>query len=123
MSKKNSFVLLELGPLPVDLIESTLAIEVEAGPVVFTVSNQKHSATRHPDDFGRCLPHIGAVVAKPIYLRDDFKNGGKIELIARVSALGSGLLVAVEIQPDDFGRYRIASMYPVSQKKIDNRRE
>ena len=46
-----------------------------------------------------------------------------IELIARVSALGSGLLIAVEIEPDEFGRYRIASMYPVSQKKIDNRRE
>jgi hypothetical protein len=58
-----------------------------------------------------------------MYLRDDFKNGGKIELIARVAALGSGLLIAVEIEPDELGRYRIASMYPVSQKKIDNRRE
>jgi hypothetical protein len=123
MPKKSTFVLLELGPLPVEVIEATLGIEIEPGPVVFTVSNQKHSAVRHPDDFGRCLPHIGAVVANPTYLRDDFKNGGKIELIARVSALGSGLLIAVEIEPDEFGRYRIASMYPVSQKKIDNRRE
>jgi hypothetical protein len=123
MSNKNSLVLLELGPLRVDLIEATLGIEVEPGPVVFTVSNQKHSATRHPDDFGRCLPHIGSVIANPTYLRDDFKNGGKIELIARVTALRSGLLIAVEIEPDELGRYRISSMYPVSQKKIDNRRE
>ncbi|HSK39643.1 MAG TPA: hypothetical protein VK943_07730 [Arenibaculum sp.] len=121
--RKNTFVLLELGPLPVGIIEATLGIEMEPGPVVFTVSNQKHSAVRHPDDFGRCLPHIGAVVAQPMYLRDDFGNHGKIELISRVPALKEGLLVAIEIVPDDLGRYRVASMYPVSRTKIDNRRQ
>lgn len=123
MPKKNNPVLLELGPLPTDVIEATLGIEVEPGPVVFTVSNQKHARARHPDDFGRCLPHIGAVIANPMFLRDDYKNAGKIELISRVPALGSGLLVAIEIEPDAQGRYRVASMYPVSQKKIDGRRE
>ncbi|MBP2233130.1 hypothetical protein J2847_006465 [Azospirillum agricola] len=122
MSRKNSLVLLELGPLPVDIIEATLGIEVELGPVVFTVSNQKHALNKHPEDFGRCLPHIGTVVAKPTYLRDDFKNHGKIELISRVPALGNGLLIAVEIIPDEQGRYRVASMYPISDKKIDQRR-
>lgn len=117
------FTPLLIGPLPVCIIEATLGIEVEPGPVVFTVSNQKHALKSHPADFGRCLPHIGAVVSNPMYLRDDFRNGGKIELISRVPALGEGLLVAVEIQPDEQGRYRVASMYPVSQKKIDSRRQ
>lgn len=122
MSKKNNFVLLELGPLPTDVIEATLGIEVEPGPVVFTVSNQKHAQREHPEDFGRCLPHIGTVIAQPMFLRDDFKNKGKIEIISRIPALGSGLLVAIEIEPDEQGRYRVSSMYPISQKKIDNRR-
>jgi len=123
MSKKNNPALLHLGPLPTAIIEATLGIEVEPGTVVFAVSNQKHARARHPEEFGRCLPHIGAVIANPMYLRDDFKNSGKIELISRIPTLGSGLLVAIEIEPDAQGRYRIASMYPVSQKKIDSRRE
>ena len=126
MTRKAShqgFRLLELGPLPIDAIEATLGIELEAGPVVFTASNQKHALKSHPDDFSRCLPHIGAVIANPMYLRDDLRNAGKIELISRIPALGSGLLVAVEIRRDEQGRYRVASMYPISQKKIDNRRQ
>ena len=122
MSRKTGLVLLELGPLPVDVIEATLGIELEPGPVVFTVSNQKHALREHGEDFGRCLPHVGAVVANPMYLRDDFRNAGKIEMITRIPSLGGGLLVAVEIEPDAQGRYRVSSMYPVSQKKIDNRR-
>ena len=90
MPKKNNLALLDLGPMPTDIIEATLGIEVEPGPVVFTVSNQKHARAQHPEDFGRCLPHIGTVLANPMYLRDDFKNGGKIELISRIPALGNG---------------------------------
>jgi hypothetical protein len=120
---RDKFTLVDLGPLPVELIEGTLGIELNPGPVVFTVSNQKHSARRHPDDFERCLPHIASVVARPTYVRDDFKNAGKIELIARVPAMREGLLIAIELRKDEFGRYRVASVFPVSQKKIDARRE
>jgi len=114
---------LQFGPFPVEIVEATLSIEAEPGPVVFTVSNQKHALKSHPNDFARCLPYVGSVIANPMYLRDDVRNAGKIELISRVPALGSGLLVAVEVQQDEQGRYRVASMYPVSQKKIDNRRQ
>ena len=113
---------LELGPLPTGTIEATLGIELESGKVVFTVSSQKHCRSSHSSDFLRCLPHVGSVVSNPMYLGDDFKNHGKIELISRIAAIGEGLLVAVEITRDPTGCYRIASMYPVSQAKIDSRR-
>ena len=58
-----------------------------------------------------------------MYLGDDFNNRGKIELVARVAALGNALLVAVEVTKDDNGRYNVTSFYRISQKKIDNRRE
>lgn len=111
-----------LGPMPVDAINATLDMEIEAGEVVFTVPAQRHAMKRHPDDFPRCLPHVGGVVTGPLYIGDDFRNPGKIELVSRLPALGGGLLVAVTLERDEAGRYHVASIYPVSQSKIDNRR-
>lgn len=117
------FVQLDFGPLPVDLINRATGLELEPGNAFFSINAQKHAAKRHPLDYSRCLPHVAAVIADPMYLGDDFNNRGKIELVARIAALGNALLVAVEVTKDDNGRYNITSFYPISQKKIDNRRE
>lgn len=121
--KKPAFVDLHLGPLPVHVINKTLGLELEPGDVVFSSGAQRHAFRSHPGDFGNCLPHVGGVVTKPAYLGDDFKNPGKIELVARIPAMGSGLLVALVIEPDADGRYQVASMYPISARKIENRRQ
>lgn len=112
-----------LGPLPVDAINRTLGHDLEPGMVVFTGAAQLHAFRRHQTEFQKCLPHVGGTVEKPDFLGDDFKNEGKIELVARVQALGGGLLVALVIEPDEQGQYLVASCYPVSQKKIEGRRE
>jgi len=114
---------LVLGPLPVKAVNATLGTELEAGEVVFSIPAQRHAMRRHPDDFARCLPHVGGVVTGPLYVGDDFKNPGKIELVSRLPVLGGGLLVAVTLERDQAGRYHVASLYPVSQSKIDNRRQ
>jgi len=111
-----------LGQLPADAINGTLDTELEPGEVVFSIPAQKHAMRRHPDDFARCLPHVGGVVTGPLYVGDDFRNPGKIELVSRLPVLGGGLLVAVALERDDAGRYHVASVYPVSQSKIDTRR-
>lgn len=116
-------VRLDFGPLPVDLINRTTGLELETGNAFFSINAQKHAAKRHPLEYSKALPHVAAVIADPMYLGDDFKNHGKIELVARVAALGNALLVAVEVTRDDSGRYNVTSFYPISQKKIDNRRE
>jgi len=69
------------------------------------------------------MPHVAASVTNPGFLGDDFKNPGNIELVARVPALGGGLLVALTIEPDGQGRYNVCSFYPISGAKIENRRQ
>lgn len=112
-----------LGPLPVDAINRTLDYELEPGNVIFTAAAQRHAFKSHPDDYPRCLPHVGSVVTDPHYLGDDLRNPGKIELVARIPALGKGLLVAIVVEPDDNGDYSVASCYPVGETKIENRRQ
>jgi len=122
-AKKPVLVDLILGPLPVDWINRTLGHELEPGDVIFSVRAQRHALKNHPDDYPKCLPHVGSVVQNPHYLGDDLKNPGKIEMVSRIPALGGGLLVALVIEPDADGRYNVSSCYPVGEKKIENRRQ
>ena len=62
-------------------------------------------------------------MASPHYMGDDFKNPGKIELVARVPSLGSGVLVAISVEKDEAGRYNVCSLYPVAEKMVDNFRQ
>ncbi|WP_365829715.1 hypothetical protein [Brevundimonas sp.] len=113
---------LNLGPLPVDEINRTLGHDLDPGDVIFSSAAQTHAARRHPEDFPRCLPHVGGVVSNPDFLGDDLKNDG-IELVARIPALGGGLLVALLVEPDANGNYNVLSCYPVGNAKIENRRQ
>jgi hypothetical protein len=54
---------------------------------------------------------------------DDFRNSGKIEFVGRPPGLGTPLLIAVVITPDAHGRYNIASFYPVSEGKVQSRKQ
>lgn len=121
-SSNNRPVELILGPLPVDAINDALDTELEPGEVVFPIKGQLHAKRNHPEDYGRCLPHIGGVVTAPLYVGDDYKNHGKIELISRLPMLGGGLLVAVSLERDEMGRYQVVSVYPVNQSRIDKKR-
>lgn len=122
-SRKPRITDLVLGPLPVDKINKALGLELEPGDVVLTVGTQRHALKRHPSDYARCQPHVGGVVIDPSYIGDDFENPGKIELVARVPAIGSGLLVAVLVEPNVDGNYVVTSFYPISERTIENRRQ
>ena len=112
-----------LGPLPTEQINRALGLELEHGNVILSAGAQKHAQRRHPEDYARCQPHVAAVAIDPLYVGNDFINDGKIELVSRVVALGGGMLVAVCIEPDEAGNYAVTSFYPVSEKKIENRRQ
>jgi len=114
---------IDCGAMPVDDINRTLGTELDPGEVVFYGHAQAHAERRHPKDYEACLPHVGDVISAPSYVGDDVKNPGKIELIRKIPALGAGLLVAVTLEPDDSGRYVVCSVYPISHKTIENRRQ
>ncbi|WP_112663052.1 PBECR2 nuclease fold domain-containing protein [Microvirga flavescens] len=112
-----------LGPLPTEVIRWTIGIELDAGSVILTSAAQRHAANRHPEDYETCLPLLASVIADPLYVGDDFRNEGKIEIIGGAILPESFLLVAISIETDLDGRYRIASFYPISRKKAQSRRE
>jgi hypothetical protein len=111
-----------LGHLPVDLINKTIGTEPGEGTAIFTRYAQQHVIRRHPEDYQLCLPHIEKVISNPTYVGDDHKNSG-IELISKVFAVSSYVLVAVGIQPDGNGRYQVHSFYRISEGKIQSRRQ
>jgi hypothetical protein len=111
------------GDVPVRAINDALALELDDGQAVMSINAQKHARRRHPKDFARCFPHVAAVVTSPLYVRDDFHNDGKIELVGKPAALGEYLLVAVEIAMDEDGRYNVTSFYPISEAKVERRRD
>ena len=123
MSKRPLPAPLVFGPLPVDGINVVLGLELEEGDVVMSGRAQIHAARYHPDDYSRLQPHVSSVVINPLYVGDDFKNPGKIELVGRIPALDEHILVAVNIEMDDNGNYNVASFYPVSEGKVNNRRQ
>ena len=96
-------------------------MELDSGAVVMSGRAQLHAAKRHPKDYSRCVGHIAAIVTNPLYIGDDFKNPGNIEMISRVPAAGSAILVAVNIEMDKKGDYNVASFYPISEAKINKR--
>lgn len=119
----SKLVELRLGPLPVDLINAALGLELEPGEVIFSVPAQMHARRNHFDDFPKCLPHTGAVVSAPSFVGDDFKNSRSIELISRISVLKTGLLVAICIEIESNGVYNVCSLYPIAETKIAGRLE
>jgi hypothetical protein len=118
---KKKYKDVDLGPMPVDDINRTLGLELEPGEVVFSAASQRHAESRHEDDFARCLAFVAFAVKEPVYIGDDLRNGGKIELVRRMSTK-EGLLVALTIAQDENRRYHVCSMYPISQSTIDKRR-
>lgn len=114
---------LALCPMPVEVINLTMEMELEPGDVVLSKGAQVHALSRHPEEYPVCLPHVAAVVANPLYIGDDFKNPGSIELIGMVPAIGSFMLVAVTVIRDADGQYNVCSFYPITEKKIQPRRE
>lgn len=112
-----------LGELPVNGINRALSLELKAGVAVFSRAAQAHAARRHPTEYPVLAPHIAAIVLDPLYVGDDLRNGGKIELIGKAPGQTSFALVAVSVEVDAEGRYHVASLYPVSREKIESRRQ
>jgi hypothetical protein len=125
MGKKHAHkrVELHLGPLPVDMLNRTLSLDLEPGDVVLSTAAQVHAQRRHPAEYPVCLPHLAQIIATPRYVGDDFRKSGKIELIGYARTAGSLVLVAVSIETDDKGRYHLRSFYPISDDKANARRE
>ena len=112
-----------IGPLPVTAINRALGLELEEGELVLKSAAQVHAANRHPEEYQVILPCLSEVLASALYVGDDHDNAGKIELIGRIREIDLFILIAIIIEVDAKGFYSVASFYPVSQPKIQGRRD
>jgi hypothetical protein len=110
--------------LPAETINCTIGTELDIAKVVLSRAAQKHAAKKHAADYPRCFPHLARIISDPLYIGDDDKNPGSIELIGRIPGLTAEfMLVAVKIEVDEGGRYHVTSFYIVSERKIASRRD
>ena len=109
--------------MPVDKINKALKLELDPGQVVFNDNHQVHVQRQRPDDYARLLPHVASIVANPMYVGDDLLNLDGIELVGKVQVLGGWVLVAIKCELDENGAYQLATFYPLSEAKIQGRRE
>ena len=114
---------LDLGPLPTGLINRTLGTDLRPGRVRLSRAAHRHIAEDHPDDYATCMAALPTAIAAPSYIGQAPHHGGNFELVRRVHGLrGRVLLVAVGLEPDGRGDYRVRSAYLIDEADVDSRR-
>lgn len=125
MSKPKGPRLYKLNPgkFPDEIVYKTLQIEAEPGEVVFSVPAQNHANKNHPGEAAVIIPHLAQVIDDPMYVGDDTRNPGKIELVRMIPGTGGkSALVAVTVEQDANGDYNICSSYLITQSEVDKKR-
>jgi hypothetical protein len=125
MNKKNKLFDIFPGGIPDDLIYDTLGIELDPGQVKFSSPAQRHAHLRHPQDAPLIIPHLSQVISDPLYMGDDFRNPGKIELVRFIPGIpGKAALIAITIEKNDKdGFYHVCSSYLITQAEVDQKRD
>ncbi len=114
---------LDLGLLPVDRINAVLGTELEPGQVRLSRSAHRHMAEDHPADYPDCIATLPQVIAEPTFVGQAPRHGPNFEMVKRVVRMdGKAVLVAIGLEPDDAGAYRVRSCYLISSDTADARR-
>jgi hypothetical protein len=120
---KNKYPALDLGALPVDLINDTLDTELDPGHARLSHAAHEHMAVDHPVDYPVCIGEIAVTIAQPTYIGQAPGHGRNFEMIRRIGrADGSVVLVAIGLEPDARGDYRVRTCYLLELEKVEERR-
>ena len=113
---------LDLGPLPVGAINRTLGTELEPGQVWLSTKAHEHAATDHPDDYPACLPRLADAIASPAFVGQAPEHAGNFILIKRIPATepGQSVLVAIGLERDRRGDYRVKSFYRITAERLNS---
>jgi hypothetical protein len=115
------FPAIDLGPLPVELINAILRCALGPGIVHFSAANQDHAFERHREEFLTCLPYVAATVLDPEYIGQSPRHSEGFELVRSVGPEPPGhILVALTMQTDG-GRYMVQSVYPIGSATVRRR--
>jgi hypothetical protein len=110
------------GNLPVDLINRTLNTELKPGSVRLSSQAHRHIAVDHPEDYAVVLQHLLAAISDPTYIGQSPKQRSNFEMVKRVAGSGAFVLIAIGLETDDYGEYRVRSAYTIKPEQVNERR-
>ena len=114
---------IDLGPLPVDIINAALGTELEPGRARLSTAAHAHMAADHPGDYAACLAALPDAVSAPSFIGQAPGHTRNFELVRRIGRPdGQVVLVAVAIDLDEAVEYRVRSCYLISAETVDQRR-
>jgi hypothetical protein len=116
------YAALELGPLCVETINRTLGMELPPGSAHMSALAHRHAAEKHPLDYPVCHPLIALVIADPTFIGQSPRHRDNFEMVRRLPGSGGAVLVAVSVETDNKGRYRIRSFYVIAEAEVSARR-
>ncbi len=121
--KRLRYPAVALGELPVAAINAVLGTELDAGQVRLSETAHRHMAEDHPEDYPDCIAALPHAVAMPTFIGQAPGHTRNFEVVKRIARLdGQTVLVAIGLEPDDTGAYRVKSCYLISAEKVDARR-
>lgn len=113
----------DLGFLPVETINATLGTELAPGRVRLSRQAHRHMAEDHAADYAACLTALPVAVAAPSFVGQAPNHGRNFELLRRIARPdGKIVLVAIGLEPDEAGDYRVRSCYLVTAETVNSRR-
>lgn len=112
-----------LGPLPVDLINATLDIDLEAGDAIITARAHRHIAFDHPEDYAAVMTYIALLIAQPTYIGQSPHHGGAFEMVRRVIVPNQNeiILAAINFTQNEYGNYNVKSAYRLKETEVTRR--
>jgi hypothetical protein len=113
---------LNMGPLPVGLVQRCLGIELPPGLVEFSAHAQEHAFTKEPAREPVCRPHLLDVVARPTHIgQEPGYVGDAFYLVRQVPGNGPIVLVAIGLKPLRSRMYGVRSTYPLDLGTLQRR--
>jgi hypothetical protein len=115
----------DFGLLPTARINRTIGTELAPGQAYLSSQAHKHIAEDHPQDYAACMAALEAgCVQRPTYAGQAPKHGENFELVCRIRHPDrKAVLIAIGLEPDGAGRYRIRSCYLIASNAVDQRRQ
>lgn len=124
-TSKVQCVALRLGPLDVQLINRTLKTDLEPGELYLSRQAHWHIAKDHPEDYAMCMSALRRVGQSPGLIGQAPKHADNFELVIRFRSSqqeGEYVLIAVGLERDRDGLYRVKTAYRVPERTITTRR-
>jgi hypothetical protein len=119
-----AFAARNFGPLPVDLINAILGTELEPGNARLSAKAHEHMATDHPADYPIWIEVLAQAIAAPTFIGQAPGHSRNFEMIRRIGLPdGRAVLVAIGLEPDARGDYRVRSCYLIEPAKVESRRQ